>query len=121
MSVDLVEKLAEDELHDVDVDGFINQLAQDAHSQAFVSPSRDIWRQERKFSIPQPSIASRRFKLFSADASVKRISTRFNKRILIRPRVCSDELLLNSASLRESDLYASLPFGFHLLQNKTSS
>lgn len=78
--------------------------------EGFLASCQKIWREERIFALPQPTLRKSRklFQIEDDSSATKRISSSFDKRVLVIPKVFEDNC---------SPPYPSLPFGF-LRMNK---
>lgn len=112
LSFKLMEKLALGELDDQDVACFHTELSGATGREDFVALCRRIWRDENVLAVPQPGLRNARqgFRLHETPDALKRISSRFDKRVLIRARISTDLRLCGE--LPTQALFASLPFGF---------
>lgn len=108
----LFQKIAESELDDEFVQKTYDFLAEEAQSESFVERCRYLWEKEGLYSLPQPGLinASTGFGIRDHQYGIKKISSRFNKRSLVQPRVNAD-LALHSELVGQ---YASLPLGYRL-------
>lgn len=112
LSFKLMEKLALGELDDGEVTAFHTELSGQTRGEDFVALCRGVWREENVLAIPQPGLRNARqgFRMHETPDALKRISSRFDKRVLIRARVSTDLRLCGELPVQA--LFASLPFGF---------
>lgn len=100
----LMEKVALGSLTWQDGQTFYDRLRL-ASNNAYTEEAEKKWRETRVLNLPQPRLRKDKemFKIFEASESVKRLGSRFDKRVLKRAKVFG--------TLEAGD-FPSVPFGF---------
>ena len=120
LTIDFFQKLAQESLTEQDVSEVHSYMANEAKDEKFTSSCQQVWQEEHKFSIPQPGLRSKGFKIYPNDNALKRIGSSFWKRILLRERIYDPPLRRDLARLGELTEYASIPFGHSICRQAYS-
>jgi hypothetical protein len=103
-STSLMEKIALNTISKVDGDEFYSALAQTS-TERYIEKAKHAWMSTGTFTIPQPRLRKDKefFQIFDDKDSVKKLGSRFDKRVLKIPKI------FGAVGACE---YPSVPFGF---------
>lgn len=113
LTVDLLKKLTFDELSLAEGSEFFEKLSS-ACPDNYGKKSNESWVKDREFTLPQPNLRKNlhTFGIEERADMTKKLSARFDKRVLNIPYVSQDLSSLDLAQTDPDSLSPSFPFGY---------